>query len=43
MRLLVGSDHVFFGWVLFLLAMMLMYWIAERYSETRVEASHASA
>lgn len=41
MRLLVGRDHLFFGWVLFLLAMALMYWIAEKYSDARV--GHSSA
>jgi exosortase A len=35
MRILVGSDHIFFGWVLFLLAMAAMYWLAERYSDIR--------
>ena len=33
MQLLVGREHVFFGWVLFLLAMALMYWVAEKYSD----------
>jgi exosortase A len=42
MRLLVGEDHVFFGWVLFLAAMAMMYWLAEKYSDTRdVEPTHA--
>lgn len=42
MRLLVGEDHVFFGWVLFLVAMAVMYWLAEKYSDTgNVESSHA--
>jgi exosortase A len=41
MRLLVGRDHLFFGWVLFLLAMAVMYWIAEKYSDARV--GHSSA
>ena len=35
MHVLVGRDHIFFGWVLFLVAMALMYWVAERYSDTR--------
>ena len=42
MRLLVGRDHLFFGWVLFLLAMALMYWVAERYSDVRVGQSSAT-
>jgi exosortase A len=33
MQLLVGREHIFFGWVLFLLAMALMYWVAEKYSD----------
>lgn len=35
MQLLVGREHVFFGWVLFVLAMVFMYWIAEKYSDTQ--------
>lgn len=38
MQLLVGRDHEFFGWVLFLLAMALMYWVAEKYSDLDVHA-----
>ena len=43
MQFLVGKDHVFFGWVLFLLAMALMYWVAERYSDVgKLERPRAS-
>jgi exosortase A len=42
MQLLVGKDHVVFGWVLFLCAMAMMYWVAERYSDRRLEQSRAS-
>jgi exosortase A len=42
MQLLVGKDHVVFGWVLFLCAMAMMYWVAERYSDRRLEESSAS-
>jgi exosortase/archaeosortase family protein len=39
MRLLVGHEHLVFGWILFVVAMGLMYWVAERYSDMRgVEA-----
>ncbi len=41
MQLLAGRDHIFFGWVLFLLAMVLMYWIAEKYSDTTLEHQRA--
>jgi exosortase A len=41
MRIFVGDDHLFLGWVLFLLAMVLMYWLAEKYSDIRREPSHA--
>jgi exosortase A len=41
MHWLVGQDHLFFGWLLFLGAMVLMYWGAERFSDRR-EASGAS-
>lgn len=42
MQLLVGRDHIFFGWVLFLVAMALMYWVAEKYSDMRqAEPTHA--
>jgi hypothetical protein len=40
MHWLAGSDHIFFGWVLFLAAMVFMYWLAERFSDLR-EGSHA--
>jgi exosortase A len=33
MHLLVSKDHVYFGWVLFVVSMCAMYWIAERYSD----------
>lgn len=42
MQLFVGRDHVLFGWVLFVLAMALMYWVAEKYSDTHVEQPRAS-
>jgi exosortase A len=35
MHFLVSKDHVFFGWVLFLVAMVLMYCVAERFSDVR--------
>lgn len=35
MRWLVGTDHVIFGWFLFLAAMIGMYWLAERFSDLR--------
>ena len=37
MQLFAGKDHIFFGWVLFLAAMGLMYWVAERYSDVGME------
>ncbi|HVM98473.1 MAG TPA: exosortase A [Candidatus Acidoferrales bacterium] len=37
MQVFVGKDHVFFGWALFLSAMALMYWVAEKYSDRREE------
>jgi len=43
MQVLVGREHIFFGWILFLAAMALMYWIAEKYSDVReLEPSRAS-
>jgi exosortase A len=34
MRFLVGREHIWFGWALFVLAMWLMFWLAERLSDT---------
>lgn len=42
MRLLAGRDHIFFGWLLFLAAMVLMYRLAERYSDARARPTHAA-
>jgi len=33
MRIFVGRDHLFFGWLLS--AMALMYWVAEKYSDVQ--------
>ena len=33
MRVLGGQDHVLFGWFLFLIVMLFLYWLAERYSD----------
>lgn len=32
----IGKDHIMFGWVLFLVAMGTMYWLAEKYSDTHL-------
>jgi len=40
MRLLAGQDHVVFGWVLFLTMMLLMYLLAERYSDAEPRHAH---
>ena len=32
MQVLVGHDHVVFGWVLFLITIVALYWLAERIS-----------
>jgi exosortase A len=32
MKVFAGVDHMYFGWVLFLVAMVGMYWLAERFS-----------
>ena len=35
MRVLAGKDHVIFGWALFLLVMIALYFVAERFSDRR--------
>ncbi len=33
MHLLGGKDHILFGWLLFVVAMIALYFVAERYSD----------
>lgn len=36
MKWLAGQDHIYFGWVVFVLSMVLVYWIASAHAELRV-------
>lgn len=34
MKYLGGVDHIYFGWVMFLIVMMFMFWLASRYADS---------